>query len=66
MNPVRNDQCAAISAMDGACRAEGACAANVLAVAIACHRAIRGEGALSGHRWRIECKRAPLRQEARA
>jgi AraC family transcriptional regulator of adaptative response/methylated-DNA-[protein]-cysteine methyltransferase len=60
MNPVRNDQCAAISAMDGAC------AANVLAVAIACHRAIRGEGALSGHRWRIERKRAPLRQEARA
>jgi O6-methylguanine-DNA--protein-cysteine methyltransferase len=60
MNPVRNDHCAAISAMDGAC------AANVLAVAIACHRAIRGEGALSGHRWRIERKRAPLRQEARA
>jgi AraC family transcriptional regulator, regulatory protein of adaptative response / methylated-DNA-[protein]-cysteine methyltransferase len=41
-----------------------ACAANPLAVAIPCHRAVRSDGALSGYRWGIERKRALLTREA--
>lgn len=41
-----------------------ACAANALAVAIPCHRAVRNDGALSGYRWGIERKRALLIREA--
>ncbi|GAA5068310.1 hypothetical protein GCM10025759_03950 [Lysobacter panacisoli] len=43
-----------------------ACAANVLAVAVPCHRVIAGNGALSGYRWGVARKRALLTREARA
>ncbi|MGJ3352490.1 bifunctional DNA-binding transcriptional regulator/O6-methylguanine-DNA methyltransferase Ada [Providencia sp. Je.9.19] len=41
-----------------------ACAANMLAVAIPCHRVVRNDGALSGYRWGIDRKRALLLKES--
>ncbi len=41
----------------------GACAANVLAIAIPCHRVLRNNGALSGYRWGLERKRELLQRE---
>ena len=43
-----------------------ACGANVLAVAIPCHRVVRRDGALSGYRWGIARKRALLEGEKQA
>jgi AraC family transcriptional regulator of adaptative response/methylated-DNA-[protein]-cysteine methyltransferase len=40
-----------------------ACAANPLAVAIPCHRAVRSDGSLAGYRWGVERKRALLARE---
>jgi AraC family transcriptional regulator, regulatory protein of adaptative response / methylated-DNA-[protein]-cysteine methyltransferase len=40
-----------------------ACAANPLAVAIPCHRAVRSDGSLSSYRWGVERKRALLKKE---
>jgi AraC family transcriptional regulator of adaptative response/methylated-DNA-[protein]-cysteine methyltransferase len=40
-----------------------ACAANKLAVAIPCHRAVREDGGLAGYRWGLERKRALLERE---
>ena len=41
-----------------------ACAANPIALAIPCHRVVRGDGDLAGYRWGIERKRELLRREA--
>jgi AraC family transcriptional regulator of adaptative response/methylated-DNA-[protein]-cysteine methyltransferase len=41
-----------------------ACAANPLAVAIPCHRAVQANGELTGYRWGVERKRALLEREA--
>jgi AraC family transcriptional regulator of adaptative response/methylated-DNA-[protein]-cysteine methyltransferase len=41
-----------------------ACASNVLAIAIPCHRVVRKSGALSGYRWGFKRKRALLAREA--
>jgi AraC family transcriptional regulator of adaptative response/methylated-DNA-[protein]-cysteine methyltransferase len=43
-----------------------ACAANPLAVAIPCHRAVRADGDLAGYRWGLERKQALLEREAQA
>jgi AraC family transcriptional regulator of adaptative response/methylated-DNA-[protein]-cysteine methyltransferase len=42
-----------------------ACAANALAVAVPCHRVLRGDGSLSGYRWGPERKRELLEREGR-
>ena len=43
-----------------------ACAANVIAIALPCHRVVRSDGSLSGYRWGIERKRSLLRKEQSA
>lgn len=40
-----------------------ACAANVLAVAVPCHRVVRNDGGLAGYRWGVRRKRALLLSE---
>jgi AraC family transcriptional regulator of adaptative response/methylated-DNA-[protein]-cysteine methyltransferase len=51
----------------GAVRAvASACAANVLAIAIPCHRVVRTDGGLAGYRWGIARKRALLAMEHHA
>ena len=48
-----------------AVRAVGtACGANPAAVAVPCHRVLRGDGALGGYRWGLERKRALPRARA--
>ena len=41
-----------------------ACGANMLAVAIPCHRVVRQDGNLSGYRWGLQRKQALLEREA--
>jgi AraC family transcriptional regulator of adaptative response/methylated-DNA-[protein]-cysteine methyltransferase len=43
-----------------------ACAANVLAVAIPCHRVVKADGSISGYRWGVPRKRRLLELEAGA
>lgn len=43
-----------------------ACAANVLAVAIPCHRVIKADGAISGYRWGVQRKRKLMKLERAA
>lgn len=51
----------------GAARAVArACASNRLALAVPCHRVIRGDGSLGGYRWGEDRKRALLRREGAA
>ena len=41
-----------------------ACASNPVAIAVPCHRVIRGDGDLAGYRWGVERKKKLLQQEA--
>jgi AraC family transcriptional regulator of adaptative response/methylated-DNA-[protein]-cysteine methyltransferase len=43
-----------------------ACAANVLAVAIPCHRVVKADGSISGYRWGVQRKRKLINREAGA
>jgi AraC family transcriptional regulator of adaptative response/methylated-DNA-[protein]-cysteine methyltransferase len=54
---------ARIGAPRGARAVAAACAANALAVAVPCHRVVRGDGSLSGYRWGPERKAELLRRE---
>jgi AraC family transcriptional regulator of adaptative response/methylated-DNA-[protein]-cysteine methyltransferase len=55
---------AAAIGQPGASRAVAqACAANKLAVAVPCHRVVRGDGDLSGYRWGAARKAALLQRE---
>jgi AraC family transcriptional regulator of adaptative response/methylated-DNA-[protein]-cysteine methyltransferase len=40
-----------------------ACATNMLAVAIPCHRVVRTDGSLSGYRWGVERKQRLIQRE---
>jgi methylated-DNA-[protein]-cysteine S-methyltransferase/AraC family transcriptional regulator of adaptative response/methylated-DNA-[protein]-cysteine methyltransferase len=42
-----------------------ACARNPIALAIPCHRVVRGNGDLAGYRWGAERKLALIRKEAK-
>ena len=41
-----------------------ACAANLLAVAIPCHRVVKADGSISGYRWGVRRKKALIHREA--
>jgi AraC family transcriptional regulator of adaptative response/methylated-DNA-[protein]-cysteine methyltransferase len=56
----------AIGAPKAARAVARACAGNVLAVAVPCHRVVRADGALSGYRWGTERKHAILAREKQA
>lgn len=41
-----------------------ACAANVLAVAVPCHRIVKADGSIAGYRWGVQRKRKLINREA--
>ena len=41
-----------------------ACAANIVAIAVPCHRVVKKDGSISGYRWGVARKRALLAREA--
>jgi AraC family transcriptional regulator, regulatory protein of adaptative response / methylated-DNA-[protein]-cysteine methyltransferase len=41
-----------------------ACAANVLAVAILCHRVVKADGSIAGYRWGVQRKRKLINRES--
>jgi AraC family transcriptional regulator of adaptative response/methylated-DNA-[protein]-cysteine methyltransferase len=41
-----------------------ACAANLLAIAIPCHRVVKADGSISGYRWGVQRKRKLIAREA--
>lgn len=43
-----------------------ACAANMLAIVVPCHRVVKKDGSISGYRWGVRRKRALIEREARA
>jgi len=43
-----------------------ACAANMLAVVVPCHRVVKKDGSISGYRWGVRRKRALIEREDRA
>jgi AraC family transcriptional regulator of adaptative response/methylated-DNA-[protein]-cysteine methyltransferase len=53
----------AIGRAEGARAVARACASNPLAVAVPCHRVVRGTGDLGGYRWGIDRKKALLEME---
>jgi AraC family transcriptional regulator, regulatory protein of adaptative response / methylated-DNA-[protein]-cysteine methyltransferase len=55
---------AQIGAPNAAQAVAQACAANPLAVAIPCHRAVQTNGEVAGYRWGVERKLALLKREA--
>lgn len=55
-----------IGAPDSVRAVASACGANPVAVAIPCHRVLRGDGALSGYRWGVARKRVLLGWEAQS
>jgi AraC family transcriptional regulator of adaptative response/methylated-DNA-[protein]-cysteine methyltransferase len=54
----------AIGRPDAVRAVASACGANRVALAIPCHRVIRGDGGLGGYRWGLDRKRALLEREA--
>jgi AraC family transcriptional regulator of adaptative response/methylated-DNA-[protein]-cysteine methyltransferase len=40
-----------------------ACAANMLAVAVPCHRVVKADGSISGYRWGVQRKRRLINME---
>jgi AraC family transcriptional regulator of adaptative response/methylated-DNA-[protein]-cysteine methyltransferase len=55
---------AAIGRPTAARAVAAACAANPVALAIPCHRVIRGSGEMGGYRWGVLRKRKLLRLES--
>jgi AraC family transcriptional regulator of adaptative response/methylated-DNA-[protein]-cysteine methyltransferase len=43
-----------------------ACASNMLAVIVPCHRVVKKDGSISGYRWGFKRKRALIEREHRA